>query len=89
MTSAVLVARHVDEILRCAHTGAIWSLRIGSCSAEQRVDLIDHHARVVQVLRQRGYRIKCAVVHDALDGECLTARILTGPAWSQTVDTIG
>ncbi|MGZ4216053.1 MAG: hypothetical protein ACXVS6_08500 [Solirubrobacteraceae bacterium] len=83
------MSRHVDEILRCANTGAIWSLRIGSCSAEERADLIDHHGRAAAALRARGYRLKCAVVWDSLDGECLTARILTGPAWSQTVDTIG
>jgi hypothetical protein len=80
MTDALAI-RHADNVEAIADTGAIWSLRLGDCQSDQRQALIDHHAKVMRLLRRRGHRVRAGIVHDDLDGECLTLRILSGPAW--------
>lgn len=75
--STALVINHADQVEAMHNTGAIWSLRLDDCSAEQRIWLLEHHGRVVRLLRKRGHRVRANVVNDPIDGECITARIVS------------
>ena len=62
-------------------TGAIWALGLDNCTAEQRADLIDHHAKVMRELRRRGHRVRAGIVHDENGRENLTLRLVAGASW--------
>jgi hypothetical protein len=81
MSSTALAINHADTIEAMCDTGAIWALILSDCTTEQRADLIDHHARVMRLLRQRGHRVRAGMVNDEYDRETITLRIVTGPTW--------
>lgn len=72
-----LVLDHADVIERMAGSGAIWALVLADCTAGQRADLIDHHAKVMRELRRRGHRVRAGIVHDENDRENLTLRLVS------------
>jgi len=78
--SRALVLEHADMVENLHHSRAIFALRLDACEPEQRVWLLDHHNRVMQVLRERGHRVKSNVITNE-DGEHVTIRIVTGPNW--------
>lgn len=82
VSSPSLVLEHADLVEQMHGTGAIWSLRLGDCDQEQRQALIDHHGRVMRLLRQRGHRVRPGLVHNDDEGECLTLRIVSAPSSS-------
>lgn len=83
MSSAALVINHADQIERCLHSRAVWSLHIGECTLEQRRLLLDHHGKVMALLRKRGWHVTSTVVHDEmLDGELITVRLQDQQTWS-------
>ena len=75
MSSRELVLEHADQVEAMFGTGAIFSLRLDNCEPEQRVWLLDHHNRVMQVLRERGCRVRSNVITDENGIECITVRI--------------
>ena len=77
MTSPALVITHADQVERMHDTGAIFALRLDACEPEQRQALLDHHGRVLQLLRKRGHRVRAGIVHDDDEGELATLRIVT------------
>lgn len=76
---AINHADHIERISDCDER-CVWALRLNDCEQSKRQWLIDHHESVRQLLVARGRRIASNVVH-ADDGEFLTLRVVTGPAW--------
>ncbi len=72
--SSVLVINNADTIEAMQGSGAIWALRLDDCTAWQRADLIDHHAKVLHVLRKHGHKVRAGMVTDETGHENLALR---------------
>jgi hypothetical protein len=63
---------------------AVFAMRLDGCGVDgERQLMLDAHGAVVDELRRRGHGVSSNVVHDDLEGEVITIRILDdAPSWS-------
>ncbi len=76
MTSAELVREHADLVEQLDGNAQVYSVTwYAGDTAEQRAQLIDHHAAVQAELRRRGHIVLAKVVRDEQDTEHYAIRL--------------
>lgn len=76
MTTQALVNQHADLVERLAGTDQTWSLRLDDCTPDQRIELIEHHGKVMRELRRRGRYVRAGIGRDEHGFECIKLRLV-------------